>query len=92
MENHVANQVFWRLSMRVGDLVKYRWWVDWNGADGAPFVDSKTKAEQIGVLLSMTASSHSASAGYVQVHFRTPRNVICDVPIFKIETINQGEL
>mgnify|MGYP003662204338 CR=1 FL=1 len=77
--------------MQVGDLVKYRWWVDENGEDGAPSVALKKKREEIGVLVSLGKIPFSASeesrAEYIKVHFTSPKPAICDVPKFKIETI-----
>jgi len=75
--------------VKVGDLVKYRWWIDEAGSDGAPTVNPAKKKEQIGVLVS-TGNTHANElmTEYVKVHFSAPTNAICDVPKFKLEVIN----
>ena len=75
--------------MKVGDLVKYRWWVDENGNDGAPTVNPTKKKEQIGFLVSLDNTHvNELMTKYVKVHFSSPTNAICDVPKFKLEVIN----
>ena len=75
--------------MQAGDLVKYRWWIDEAGDDGAPTVNSAKKKEQIGVLVS-SGNTHvnELMTEYVKVHFSAPTNTICAVPKFKLKVIN----
>ena len=75
--------------MQVGDLIKYRWWVNENGEDDCPYVDPAQKKIQMGILVTAPVVIRDESLReYIKIFFPTPSCSTYDVPVYKIEVIN----
>ena len=93
----------WRLSVKIGDLVKYRWWAGEGLAnEGAFDYIADVNQAEIGIVVSKNALKQeqtNAAVDYTRVYFavgsldRPPdafeRDGYLDVPTFKLEVISE---